>query len=102
MIIVKIPFSAGSLGKNDGCEKTPDEILKGIEADIDSVKVDKYNFDETFTNIYEKIKRINDKFFILGGDHSITYSSFKAFSEKHKIKDFQKTNLRDSLMIVSN
>ncbi len=84
MIIVKIPFSAGSLGKNEGCEKAPDEILKEIEADIDSVKVDKFNFDETFKNIYEKIKIIKDKFFILGGDHSITYSSFKAFSEGYK------------------
>ena len=102
MQIIKVPSSEGNLGKNSGCENAPDRIIQKIEEfyanesgkevkldefKIDEAKISKGNIDETNKNIYEKAKKVfNDKDFpvFLGGDHSITYSLFKAFSEKNK------------------
>ncbi|MBM3708787.1 MAG: arginase family protein, partial [Actinobacteria bacterium] len=93
MKIIKIPFSGANLGRNEGCEKAPEEIVKALnkvylgenfksaDFDIDLVKVDKSNIDTSLEKIYKKAKDIKTGIFI-GGDHSITYSCFKAFSEK--------------------
>ncbi|MEK6936489.1 MAG: arginase family protein [Nanoarchaeota archaeon] len=89
MKIVKIKSSQGSLGKNIGCEKGPDSILKAFfekkafgeknNLEIEEVKVNPNNIDETNKNI---LKATGDIF--LGGDHSITYSLFKGFCKKKK------------------
>ncbi len=80
MRIVKVPFSEGSLGRNIGCEKAPHEICKYLKCfGISSVKVVKGNLDETGKNI-EKAK--GDVF--IGGDHSLTYFSFKSFAKRKK------------------
>ena len=88
MKIVKVPSSQGSLGKNLGCEKAPDFILKTLFIEkaslkkgiaIDEVKVNPNNIDETNENI-EKAQ--GDIF--LGGDHGITYSLFKGFCKNNK------------------
>lgn len=99
MKIIKIPFSGGCLGKNIGCEKAPDEIIKNLKNfylteegflpiyQIDEIKVFNDNFEETEKNIFEKAKEIlsnNQKVIFLGGDHSITYSSAKAFASLYK------------------
>lgn len=102
MQIIKIPSSEGNLGKNIECENAPDRIIEKIEEfyanesgkevkldefKIDGIKIIKGNIDETNKNIYEKAKKVfTEKDFpiFLGGDHSITYSLFKAFSEKNK------------------
>ncbi len=81
MKFVKIPFSGGSLGKNVGCELAPDAILK----DLDSISLDlDSNIDDSGNKIYEFVKDSNNKLFLVGGDHSITYFSFKALAEKNK------------------
>jgi len=89
MKIVKVKSSQGCLGKNIGCEKAPDEIIKelenfslnekGFSGDYKVVECDvvEGNIEETNENI-EKCE--GDIF--LGGDHSITYASFKNFSKK--------------------
>lgn len=80
MVLVKVSSSNGSLGKNIGCEKAPDEIVKLLEGfEVKEVKIVKGNLDETGKNI-EKIK--GDIF--IGGDHSITYFSFKSFAKGKK------------------
>ena len=91
MKIIKVCSSQGSLGKNLGCEKGPEEILKELKEiefnenkrkimfDIDEVKVNKNNIDETNENI-EKV----DGDIFLGGDHSITYSLFKGLAKNKK------------------
>ena len=90
MILTKIPTSLGSMNKNKGCEKAPDEIikelrnieinesLKEIKYEVSEVKVSG-NLDETNRNI-EKAQ--GDIF--IGGDHSITYSLFKSLKSKNK------------------
>lgn len=77
MKILKVKFSGGCLGKNLGCEKSPDLILEGIKAE--EVKVSNGNIDETMKNISNAEGDI-----FVGGDHSISYGSFKGFSKKFK------------------
>lgn len=84
MKIIKIPFSEGSLGKNIGCEKAPAEIAKLLKVktkDLVEVAVSS-DFEKTQNEIYRTAKKfLNEKCIFLGGDHSITFSTFKAFSE---------------------
>lgn len=89
MKIVKVKSSQGCLGKNKGCEKAPDEIVKelenfylnekGFRKDFESVdcEVVENNIEETNQNIMN----IEGDVF-LGGDHSITYASFIGFAKK--------------------
>jgi len=96
MKIIKVASSQGSLGNNKGCEKAPgslieelsrctmDETARNPPFTIDSVKVVDNSFEETNKKIYEKIKSVNEPAIILGGDHSITLSAFKAFAENNQ------------------
>ena len=79
-MLVKVPSSQGSLDKNLGCELAPEILCKGKEAD--SVKVIQSDIIATDEAIYTKAKEvILKKPIFIGGDHSITYNLFKAFSE---------------------
>lgn len=86
--ILKIASSQGSMGKNDGCELAPNEILKYVKNNfsIDEVDVDNMNIERTNKNIFEKAKNFNGV--ILGGDHSITYAAFIAMASKNKNSGF--------------
>ena len=93
MKLIKVESSQGSLGKNLGSEKAPEAIINELENiytnewgyethfQTDKVEVVEGNLEETHNRIYEKAKNLEKSVFI-GGDHSITYSTFKAFSEK--------------------
>jgi len=97
MKVLKVPFSGGSLGKNNGCEKAPDGILKatekfflnesGIKPSFEpiDVKVVSDNISETNNGIGRAVGELGKDEFavVLGGDHSITFASVKAFAEKH-------------------
>ena len=82
MIIVRVPFSSGSLGKNIGCERTPDILISKLERkdfEVKNVKIDRNNFDLTQNNIFNAKGEI-----YLGGDHSLTYSAFRSLEGKNK------------------
>ena len=82
MLLVKVPSSQGSLEKNLGCELAPDLLTQGLQG-VDEVEVVQNDIVETDKRIYEKaLSTFPQKAIFLGGDHSITYSLFKAFSEK--------------------
>ena len=93
MKIIKIPWSLGSMKKNDGCELAPEKIVEEIENlflnedgkdnsyDVDKVEIIKDNFEETNNKIIKKIEGIKRDAVLLGGDHSITYAAVKAFSK---------------------
>ncbi|HME87095.1 MAG TPA: arginase family protein [Candidatus Nanoarchaeia archaeon] len=95
MKVIKIPFGGGGLGHGKGAKDAPDKIqgqLKDIVAnesfvvphfEFDSVHVDNNNIDESHQNIFNKILSLKEKAILLGGDHSISYPSFKAFSKNH-------------------
>ncbi len=98
MLIVKVPAING-LGKTRGCENAPARILaelqevftneQGIEVKIEEkqvkeIAVNLENIEETNKNILKQGKKIfssNEFAVFLGGDHSISYPLFKAFSE---------------------
>ena len=77
MKFVAVPYSRGSLGKNEGCEKAPLFLLSHYPHV--RVSIDPAHFDSTM----EQISRADGDFFV-GGDHSITYGSFKGFAQKFK------------------
>lgn len=83
MKIVKVPFSGGSLGKNVGCELAPEEIVKLLNVEGVDLDIRNHNIEEAGFKIYDFVKNSNNKLFLIGGDHSITYYSFKAFAEKN-------------------
>ncbi|MEA3378160.1 MAG: arginase family protein [Nanoarchaeota archaeon] len=93
MDIIKVPTSYGGLEKT-GSEKAPDAILaalKGIWLSEDfkepQFKVSEIDFcgETNIPKIHNIIfKNLKGKTgIVLGGDHSITYSSFKAFVKDH-------------------
>ena len=95
MKLIKIPFAGGGLGKAESAEKAPDKIVEQMhdlflnesglnpKFEIDEVKVDNSNIDNTNKAIFDKISSLKEKAIILGGDHSITYACFKAFAKNN-------------------
>lgn len=96
MKLIKIPFSKGGLGRSEGCSDGPDRIAgltgefwfsegKALPIfDIVNIIVNQNNLTQTHDNIFSKISEIKTNFIALGGDHSITYSVFKAFAQPYK------------------
>ena len=78
MKIFKIKSNMGSLGKGDSWKACDLIVDEGKD-----IKVVKGNIEETNKNIYETVKE-NKKCILVGGDHAITYSSFKGFIENYK------------------
>lgn len=95
MNIIKIPYGEGGLGKTLGSKDGPNAIVEELDStylsedlfdpqyEISEVPIIKSNISENHKRIYEKIKDAKNQTVILGGDHSITYSTFKAFSENN-------------------
>ena len=92
--IFLVPSEQGSLDKNLGCAKAPEAIIKalkaeGIKPENESVAVVQSDIEATDEAIFAAAKKVfaeksgSEKCFpvFLGGDHSITYSLFRAFSE---------------------
>jgi len=88
-----------SMGKTDGCEKAPVEVIKalrtigsnegGKEIDVDrlnleEIHVDLNNLEEANYLIFKNSREVfekNQKVFFIGGDHSISYPIGKAFGK---------------------
>src|SRR3989344_5237354 len=92
MKILLCETSQGSLNKNIGTEIAPKKIIeelnnytfnedhKKITFQTEKTTISQ-NISETHRNIFNKILEEEPEI-ILGGDHSITYSSVKAFSKR--------------------
>ncbi len=95
MKLIKIPLNAGALSKKKGLEKGPDNIVSRIEnfylkengvlpfLQIENLKIDNSDIENANSAISKRVKEL-DRAILLGGDHSLTYSSFKEFAKKHK------------------
>ena len=85
-LIVKVPLLNG-LGKSRGAEKAPERVINlvnpDIKLDVREVILDKLNISESFNIVSEKIRMVSNCI-ILGGDHSLTFASCKAFAEKYR------------------
>src|SRR3989344_8585585 len=86
MKILQAPTSQGSLGKNTGCENAPAVIAKALKenAETSVIPVDPSNIEITQENIFQAVDKEKGNCILLGGDHSITQASFKAFSKHYK------------------
>lgn len=94
MRIAKVPFSKAGLGKSEGCELAPDEIMEQAKEiflsedgkkpgfKVDKIPVNDSNISETNENIFDYVMQQEEPLILLGGDHSITFSAFSAFSKK--------------------
>lgn len=95
MKLIKIPLNAGALSKKKGLEKGPDAIVSKLNnfflkensvlpfLEIEDIKINNSNIEESNSEITKKTKETERAIF-LGGDHSLTYSTFKEFSKKYK------------------
>lgn len=93
MIVFKIPFGSGSLGKSNGTENAPEKIIskakeftsteEGKLFDIidRDIQLDNKNISESLKIIENTIKEL--PFVCLGGDHTITYSIMKKIAHKN-------------------
>lgn len=89
MKLVLVPSAQGSLERNLGCEDAPKllarELRKAVpdfDIETEEAGVIPANIEETDESIFRTAKRVLGKkpVIFLGGDHSITYSIFRAFS----------------------
>jgi len=98
VFIVKVPGING-LGKTNGCEKAGNAILNSLKEiysneqgkpidvnllDLEEIHLDNYNLELTNKLIYKNALEIygeKPKVVFLGGDHSISFSTTKAFLE---------------------
>ena len=101
MKIIQIPMNCGALSKKKGIEKAPEEIVKDFEEmflnesfeepkyEIRSININNSNIDEAHEAILSELPKIventSDKVCILGGDHSLTYSTVKSQDLKNAL-----------------
>lgn len=96
VFIVKVP-GINKLEKTKGCERTPNKILKSLDLvysneqkkpidvkllDLEEIHLDNENIGKNNELIYKnslKIFETKPKTIFLGGDHSISYSTGRAF-----------------------
>tara|TARA_Y100000310_G_scaffold72227_2_gene68262 strand:+ start:10543 stop:11271 length:729 start_codon:yes stop_codon:yes gene_type:complete len=79
---MKIPYSDGSLNENKGCEKAPNQVAKLIDEVWSNENHKNVEF-EIGENIDFK-NNLKKADIYLGGDHSITYWTFKEFVKEQK------------------
>ncbi len=95
MKVIKIPFGGGGLGHGDGAKDGPNTIQKQLKDifsneagmvpkfEFEEIVVDNSNLELSHNNIYQKILQLKERSIVLGGDHSISYPSFKAFAQNN-------------------
>ncbi|MCF7910112.1 arginase family protein [Candidatus Pacearchaeota archaeon] len=119
MKILKIPFVNG-LNKTSGCEKSPDKILDVLDKeiysnsslksidfklldiseiknnnDLDISNANKIIYDESF-EFFKNSGRI----FFLGGDHSISYSTTRAFFDYCQSYEDKTGKIKEPCLII--
>ena len=94
MNILKVPLING-LGRTKGCEEAPDRIVAALQQfyisenqkisffNTKNLLLDQSNIESSNRVVFEAVKNL-DSGILIGGDHSITYPSFKAFVKKYK------------------
>lgn len=83
MKIALFPLSQGAMGKNTGTEAAPAMLAKSLGLQARIAEIDASDLEKTHSNIEQTAAAcLNEKALFLGGDHSIAYSTIKAFSKK--------------------
>ena len=85
MRIISVP-RINALGLK-GPEEMGEKVLAELDVESEEIKVDNMNIEEAEKIIYNEVKKVfkeDSKYIFIGGDHSITYPIFKAFSESNE------------------
>jgi agmatinase len=93
MIVFKVPFDLGGLGKSFGSRFAPEKILEfakkiSVDKNRNSFVIEEKDIFINDLNISESLKIIEKDiselpFVVLGGDHTITYSILKRIAKKN-------------------
>ena len=84
MKIYSVPGING-LSKTFGVEKNAERFFEGI--DFEEVKLNHEDIEKQLDQIYFSAKEfVKEEFFVLGGDHSISFPIAKAFFEKYGVE----------------
>ncbi len=90
MHILQVPFATGGMQKTQGTEKAPQKIIEELQKGycneegkestyiIEEIKIDNKNGDHAHKQVYEALREKKEKCILIGGNHALTYSSFKA------------------------
>jgi len=97
MHVIKVPYGVGSLGKNNQTKCAPDKIQEATKEiflselenipvfKFDNIDLDESNMEQAHELIEQQslqfLKNATQPLCFVGGDHSITYSTFKAFAQ---------------------
>ncbi|MBU1030992.1 MAG: arginase family protein [Nanoarchaeota archaeon] len=96
MKLYKISFNAGALKKKEGQELAPEKITSFLKdfyltengvlpvINQETIIIDNNDVEESFKKIEQQLDFSNSFTMIVGGDHSITYPSFKTFSKNYE------------------
>ena len=112
MKIIPIPYEKGGCSKTVGCSKAPEEIIKTFNEEYNNKKyqmeesedskpllkkievkeskelIEAIKNNETQKRIGELIEEVSEKDSIfIGGDHSITFFTFKALKKLYKMEE---------------
>ena len=96
--VIKLPYDRGSMNKNLGCAKAPDKLLelflslypdksniiKILDIKLNDIYEDKQAhkiIEMSIKSLLSKSNYNNERFIFLGGDHSITYPTYKAIHD---------------------
>lgn len=91
MKLIKAPFGDGGLGKTKDTTLAPDAVenelkeiylsenLRAIQPEVEELDIKDSNIKENLQVIENKV---SDNSVVIGGDHSITYSSFRGSGKK--------------------
>jgi arginase family enzyme len=95
MKVIKVGYNCGALDKKDGQELAPDSI-HGLTKDFylkesgvlpilefEELQINNSDIAGSSERITEFAKKFDYPSIFLGGDHSLTYSTFKGFSARH-------------------
>lgn len=93
-MILGIPFSKGGLGKTSGTEQAPDAVAKHLapylselglttNAPYELFDLDQSVIESAMDQITKRVSDLPDGSVIIGGDHTITYATLRAFAKTH-------------------
>lgn len=95
MIVLQVSFGLGHLGKNNGTEQAPKAVFEelnkismneqGQKLSFVSkeVVIPKSNAGEALKAVSLATSNLNSRFCVLGGDHAMTYASFRGFQKNN-------------------
>jgi formiminoglutamase len=96
MKLLKVSWNSGALEKKEGIEEAPEAIISNLGNfylkesgilpffEVADVQIDNSDIGGSIDALGRAVANTDSPAIIIGGDHSLTYASFKAFSKKYR------------------